>query len=75
MNVVVLIYSAEDRKRLREYIDRGSCTVSSTYDRADWQNQPKGKPLHAIVLRCKDKKQAFEIRMKFDTLPYKGVEF
>lgn len=75
MNVVVLIYSDEDRERLRDYIRENDCTISSTYDRADWQSQPKGRPLHAIVIRCPNNKQVFEIRMKFDTLPYKGVEF
>jgi hypothetical protein len=74
-NIVVLIYNDADRKRLREYIKQNDIECVSTYKRADWQNQPKGEPSHAVVVRSNNPKKEFEIRMKFDTLPYRGVEF
>lgn len=74
-NVVILIYNDVDRERLREYIRNEDLKIVSTYYRADWQNQPKGKPGRAVVVRVTNEKKEFEIRMKFDTFPRKGVEF
>lgn len=74
-NIVILIYNDVDRERLREYIRNEDIECISTYHRADWQNQPKGRPNHAVVVRVKNEKKEFEIRMKFDTFPRKGVEF
>jgi regulation of enolase protein 1 (concanavalin A-like superfamily) len=74
-NIVILIYNDIDRERLREYIKQEDIQIVSTYQRADWQNQPKGRPGRAIVVRIKNPKKEFEIRMKFDTFPRKGVEF
>jgi regulation of enolase protein 1 (concanavalin A-like superfamily) len=54
------------------------CKISThvrNYHRADWNNQPKGKPDRAIIVRIENQKKEFEIRMKFDTFPRKGVEF
>jgi regulation of enolase protein 1 (concanavalin A-like superfamily) len=74
-NIVILIYNDVDRERLREYIRNEDIVVVSTYHRADWHNQPKGKPDRAIIVRIENQKKEFEIRMKFDTFPRKGVEF
>ena len=75
MNVVVLIYTDDDSLRLREYLEKEDCTIISQYSRADWHNQAKGRPRQAFILRINNKKKEFEVRMKFDTFPRKGVEF
>ena len=75
MNVVILVYSVDDAKRLSDYVREEDVEIVSAYNRADWHNQPKGRPLSAQVVRIKNKKKEFEIRMKFDTFPRKGVEF
>ncbi len=74
-NVVILIYSVDDAKRLSDYVRKEDVEIVSAYNRADWQNQPKRMPLSAQVVRIKNPKKEFEIRMKFDTFPHKGVEF
>ena len=76
-NVVVLVYSEDDKERLREFVNDESndSYIVSKYRRADWETQPKGMPIQSYVVWVADPKKEFEMRIKFETMPRLGVEF
>lgn len=75
-NIVVLCQDESELEQLREWVNDESngAALTSTYNRAEW-NSIGDNPYAAKVVGCKHKKKAFELRLKFQTLPYKGVEF
>ena len=76
-NIVVLCQDASELEQLREWVNDESneASLTNSYNRAEWNGMRSDRPYEAKVVGCKSKKKAFELRLKFQTLPYKGVEF
>jgi len=74
-NIVVLMYSAKEIDKLSKYAshDDNDCVVGRIYSRADWGNVQS--PLISRVVSCGSEKSAFQLRLRFNTMPSKGVEF
>ena len=61
--IAVVCWTDEETEKVCKFVQENDCYISRGYSRAEWIRMPK----FAKVITCNNKKDAFKLRMMFET--------